>query len=146
VALIYVSPLFEKRMTFITEKYKIRELLVATIATQIFVLPFIFYQMGLISLISLPANILILPFIPLIMLFGFLTGIIGLFSVTLAIPVAFISSLFLSYVLKVIYFFSHLPFSSIFLEYFPLVFVIIIYGIFLIVIWRFTEFLKSNDE
>jgi competence protein ComEC len=86
VALIFVSPIIEKKMTFITEKYKLRELIVATVATQIFVLPFIFYKMGMISLVALPVNLLILPFIPAVMLFGFITGILGFISSLLAWP------------------------------------------------------------
>ena len=46
----------------------------ATIATQIFVLPLLLYQMGQLSLVSLPANLLILPVIPWTMLFGFFAG------------------------------------------------------------------------
>lgn len=136
ISLIYVTPLIEKRLTFITEKYAIRELTVSTIATQIFVLPFLIYKMGLISVFSLFANILILPVISWVMLFGFLTGILGFISLALAIPLAYLSSFLLSYILKIIYIFSHLPFSSVTVKSFPLIFVIIIYGIFLFVIWR----------
>lgn len=135
IALIYISPLVEKRMTFITEKYKLREIIVSTIATQIFVLPFLIYKMGLISIFGLFANVLILPFIPLVMLFGFLTGIFGFISIILATPLAFISSLLLSYMLKVIYLFSHLPFASLTLKNFPLILVITIYSVIIFYIW-----------
>jgi len=146
IALIYVSPLIEKKFTFVTEKYKLRELVVATISTQVFVLPFIFYKIGMVSLVSLPANLLILPIIPIIMFFGFLTGLIGFVSVAFAIPLAFISSLLLTYVLKIIYFFSHLPFSSFSINNFPLFGVIIIYIIFLFYILRDREVFKKIYE
>src|SRR3989338_6616169 len=64
--------------------------------------------MGNLSLVALPANILILPFIPLTMGLGFLTGFAGLISYVLAVPAGFISYLFLHYELAVISFFSHL--------------------------------------
>jgi competence protein ComEC len=137
VALIFVSPILEKKFLFITEKYKLRELVLATISTQIFVLPFIFYKMGMISLVSLPANLLILPLIPIIMFFGFLTGMVALILPILAVPLALISSLLLSYVLKVINIFADLPFSALNIKNFPLILVVLIYLIFLIVIWRF---------
>ena len=145
LALILISPIIEKKMTFITEKYQLRELIVATISTQIFVLPFILYEMGLISVFSLFTNILILPIIPAIMFLGFLTGVLAFFSTFLAIPIAFICSLLLSYVLNIIYFFSHLPFSSIIINNFPVSLLILIYGIFLIIIWRAQNFSKIKD-
>ena len=139
VALIFVSPLVEKKMLFITEKYKLRELTVATISTQIFVLPFLLYKMGLFSVYALPVNILILPMIPVVMLLGFIAGALGFISIYLAMPVAFICSLLLSYMLKVINIFSHLPFSSLSIENFPLILTVVIYLVFFVII------LKSNN-
>jgi len=136
LALILISPIVEKKMTFVTEKYKLRELIVSTVSTQIFVLPFLFYKMGMVSLFALFTNVLILPLIPLIMLLGFLVGMMGFIFIPLAIPIAFVCSLLLSYMLKVISFFAHLPFSSLTLKSFPLTLVIIIYVIFLITIWQ----------
>ncbi len=139
LALIYVSPIVEKKMTFITEKYKLRELIVASISTQIFVLPFLFYKMGLLSIYGLFTNVFILPVMPLIMLLGFMTGLIALFSITLAIPIAFICSLLLSYMLGVIYLFSHAPFASLAIKNFPLGLAVLIYVIYFIIIWRARE-------
>src|SRR3989339_734720 len=142
LALILISPLIEKKLTFITSKYKIRELVTATIATQIFVLPFLIYKMGLFSVFSLFSNILILPVIPPIMFLGFFSGLLGFISTFLAIPLTWFCSLLLSYVLEIIYFFSHLPFSVINIKSFPLFLVILIYGIFLLFFWR----LQKKDE
>jgi competence protein ComEC len=136
IALIFVSPLLEKKTIFITKKYHLRELIVATVSTQIFVLPFLFYKIGLLSVFALFTNILILPVIPLIMFLGFLTGVFCFTLPILAIPIAFVCSLLLAYVLKVIYFFSHLPFSSITIKSFPVTLMVIIYGIILVVIYR----------
>ena len=146
LALIYVSPLVEKKMTFITEKYHLRELMVATVATQIFVLPFIFYKMGMLSVFALFTNLLILPVIPLIMFLGFAVGSFGFISTFLAVPFAFICSLLLSYVLKIIEFFSHLPFATITVKNFPLSLTIIIYLIFAIIIWRANQPVKNIYE
>ncbi len=142
MALIFVSPLMEKKMTFITERYKLRELFVSTIATQIFVLPFILYKMGMLSIFGLFTNLLILPFIPAVMLLGAVSITFGFVSTYLAILVAFATSLLLSYCLEVIYFFAHLPLAALSLNSFPLSLVIIIYVIFLAVIWRAQHFSK----
>ncbi len=144
IALIFVSPMVEKRVTFITTKYKLRELIVATIATQIFVLPFILYKMGGLSIYALFTNLLVLSVIPLIMLLGFLVGIIGFISTTLAIPLAFICSLLLSYMLKIIYIFSHLPLANLTINNLPLFVIISVYLIFYIIIGRNMKLFKEN--
>jgi len=85
VGLIYVSPKIEHIFRFIPKKSGMREIVGATIGTQIFILPFLVYLVGQISLVSLPVNILILPFIPITMLFGFITGMLGYVSYTLSL-------------------------------------------------------------
>lgn len=142
IALIYVSPIVEKKMSFITEKYQLRSLIVSTISTQIFVLPYILYKMGTLSLVALPTNLLILLVIPLIMLLGFLTAVFGFISVTLAVPVAFVCSLLLSYILKVIEIFAHLPFSAVNISNFSATLMVIVYMTFLVIIWKD----KTNEK
>ncbi len=146
VALIFISPIVERKMIFITGKYHLRELIVATVSTQIFVLPFLIYKMGLVSIFGLFANVLILPAIPLIMLLGFLTGMTAFVFFPLAIPLAFACSIFLSYVLGVIHLFSHLPFSSITFSNFPIILMLTIYAVLFIVIWRSPDFSKKTNE
>jgi len=143
IALVYVSPIVEKKMTFISEKFNLRDLIVSCVATQIFVLPFILYKMGMLSLVALPANLLILSFIPTAMLFGFLTGILSFAWIPLALPFAFITYGLLAYMLKVIEFFSQLPFAVWQTNYFGLGLVVCIYGGYLWVIIR-ENFLTKN--
>ncbi|PIT92522.1 MAG: hypothetical protein COU08_01945, partial [Candidatus Harrisonbacteria bacterium CG10_big_fil_rev_8_21_14_0_10_42_17] len=52
VALIYVAPLVERYVTKLPETFGVREAGIATIATQIFVLPYLIYRMGEVSLIA----------------------------------------------------------------------------------------------
>jgi len=78
----------------------------------------------------LPANILILPFIPLTMLFGFLTGFAGLILPTFAIPAGWVSYLLLHYELAIVGFFSHLPFAAFYISNFPLIITLLIYAYF----------------
>ena len=138
LALIYVSPIVEKKLQFITPRFKLREFATATIATQIFVLPLLLYKMGELSLVGLPVNILILAFIPLTMLFGFLTGVISFISVAFSLPFAFASYALLSYELKVVEIFSSLPFASISIPYFPLWLMVGVYLVYGIIIRRMT--------
>jgi len=95
LGLILFPPLLEKYFHFMPTKFQLREFALATISTQIFVLPLLLYKMGQLSLVALPVNLLILIFVPLTMLFGFLTGMIGFLSIALSLPFAFITYGFL---------------------------------------------------
>lgn len=113
VALIYVSPIIEERLSFVPERFHFREILVSTLSTQIFLLPLLLYMTGRFSIVAIPVNLLILGLIPTTMFFGFFTGVIGIFSTILSAPFAYISYWLLAYELKVVEIFSALPFSSV---------------------------------
>ena len=61
-----------------------KELILMTISAQVAVAPLLIYYFGGFSPISLPANILILPFIPIAMFLGFIAGLIGMISIPLS--------------------------------------------------------------
>lgn len=113
LGLIFLASPIESKLTFITEKFGIRGILASTFATQIFVSPFILYIMGQISIIGVFANILVLPFIPITMLFVFLTGTSGFISLSVSQIIALISHILLSYELFIVQNFAKLPFASI---------------------------------
>ncbi|MBI5817312.1 MAG: ComEC family competence protein [Candidatus Yonathbacteria bacterium] len=113
LGLINLSPLLEKHLKFLPKTFGLRDIVSATLATQIFVLPLLLYMMGKFSIVSLPVNLLILPFIPLTMLFGFLAGAAGFISTILSFPFALIAHLFLWYELKVVEVAAAIPFASI---------------------------------
>ena len=131
IALIFFTPKIEKYFLWVTPHFKLRDIVSVTCAVYIFVLPFILYKMGNLSIVALPANILILPLIPFIMLLGFLTGFVGLISYIFAAPLGFISYLFLHYELAVINFFANLPFAAFSIPDFPLMLTILIYAYFI---------------
>ncbi len=140
--IILASPI-EKRLTFITERFGIRGIVASTIATQIFVSPYILYMMGQISIIGMIVNILVLPFIPITMLLGFLAGIIGIFNLSLAQPFAWSSYLLLSYELFMVEHFARLPFASAHIGVFSFLWVVGFYVVFAVV-WSFIRFRKNN--
>ena len=94
------------------KRFDLREIITMTFAIYIFVAPFILYEMGTFSFVTLPANILIMPFFPITMIFGFLTIFVGLLSNFLAVPFAYLSYFLLHYQLWVINFFANLPFAT----------------------------------
>ena len=131
IAVIFLAPRIEKYFLWVTERFQLRDIITVTSAAYIFVFPFILYKMGNLSLVALPANILILPFIPFTMLLGFLTGFGGVIWYILAVPFGFISYLFLHYELGVISFFSHVPFAAFSIPNFPLWITLLIYIYFI---------------
>lgn len=130
VAVIFLAPRIEKYFTWVPRRFGLQDIVAVTFAAYIFVLPFILYKMGNLSMVALPANILILPFIPITMLFGFLTGIMGLISYFLSTPFGFLSTILLKYELLVVGFFSRIPFASFTIPNFPLSITILIYAYF----------------
>ncbi|MEI8174437.1 MAG: ComEC/Rec2 family competence protein [bacterium] len=131
IAVIFFAPRIEKYFMWVTERFQLRDIVSVTCAAYIFVLPFILYKMGNLSIVALPANILILPFIPFTMFLGCLTGFVGLIFYVFAVPIGYISYLFLHYELWIVGFFSNLPFASFSFPNFPLVLTIIIYAYFI---------------
>jgi len=144
IAIIYVSPILKTKFIFITEKAGLRDVISSTVSAQILVLPLILYKMGLLSLVALPANILVLAFIPSIMLFGFITGMLGFVWLPLSIPFAWISWILLAYVIYVSRFFASLPFSSMNISWFSFSVTIVCYII--ITIWIIYENSKVNKK
>lgn len=143
LGIIHGAPLLEKHLKFITKTFGLRGIVSATLATQIFVLPLLLYMMGKFSIVSLPVNLLILPFIPLTMLFGFLAGTAGFISTILSFPFAFIAHLFLWYELKVVEVAAAVPFASIGVFIFPAWLMITVYAVFAIILYLFYTKLKS---
>lgn len=140
LGIIYITPFWEKVLYFIPTKLAGRELVATTLGAQTGVLPWLIYQLGDLSVISLPANLLVLPIIPWTMLFGFLTGLISFVSQILALPFAYLSYFLLSYILFLAKFLSSLAFASVPIKNFPWWLVIIVYVVIFLVL------LKSKDE
>ena len=136
VGLIFVSPLVEPYLTKVTEKFGLREIISTTIATQITVLPFLIYNMGLLSLVSLPVNVLILGTVPITMFFGFMTGLTGLISLYLSFIPAFFTYILLWYQLTIIHIGASIPFGAISLPAFSLIILILIYGVLFVGLYR----------
>ena len=73
------SPLIQKYFFENPEKLNsVMSLFFETLSAQIITLPLIIFTFGAVSLISIFANMLVLPFVPAAMLFTFLTGIFSL--------------------------------------------------------------------
>ncbi len=135
IGIIFVSPLVTPYFRKVPEKFGLREIVSSTIATQITVLPFLIYNTGLVSFVSLPVNILILGTIPLTMFLGFITGIVGLVSLWLSFISAFFSYIFLWYQLTIVHIGASLPFGTITLPAFSPAILVLVYLIIFIALY-----------
>lgn len=110
LALVTLVPAIEKFFTFISHR-TLREIVVTTFATQIFVLPLILYHMGSVSLIGLAANIFILPTVPFAMLAVSLVAILAWIPL-LSTALSFGAYLVLAYIVLAVELFARVPFAS----------------------------------
>lgn len=142
LGLITLSSPFEKLFPFITEKFGIRSLVASTLATQVFVSPYIFYMMGDLSVIGILVNIIVLPFIPLTMLFVFLAGMLGFVWKFASEIMGWGSHLLLSYELFIVEKSSRLPFAIVSLPAFSIRFVGAVY----LVYWAVFVYVSSRRQ
>ena len=111
--LVYLVPYFEKWFSRLPNFLSFRDNLAATLSAQIMTLPVVFFSFDRVSLIAPLANVLILPFIPLTMLFGFLAGAIGFVSLNFSYIFVLPTWFLLSSQIWAIKLLSLLPFASI---------------------------------
>lgn len=143
LGIVYFSSKLSGYLCFVTERFGMREILSSTLAAQISTLPLIVGKTGMLSLVALPANMLVLPFVPLMMLFGFYAGTVGFVSEVLAVPITYAAYGLLHYGLSVIRFFADLPFAAVLISNVPVFVVIISYILFCW--WIFRTRLTKND-
>lgn len=142
LGLIFISPIIERWFTWLPAKF-FREIVSATIAAQIAVLPFLIYKMGVLSIVSLPINLLILPFIPFSMMMGAIAGFTSFISHFIATPFAYLTYGLLNYIFRMVDLGASIPYAAINVKSFPLWAVIILYIV--ITIWIFIQTIKSQS-
>lgn len=129
--IIWLSPIIEARLTFL--KYAFLQNTVATtLAAQISVLPLLLYNIGLFSLVALPANLLVNPLVPLAMAGATVAGVVGM---TIGSFVPFIATLagyptliLMRYFIFIAEKSSALPYATFTLERFPFLLVLLAYA------------------
>lgn len=129
LGLLFIAPKLEAALPFVPTRFQVREFLTATIATQLFVLPLLLYSIGEFSVVAVFVNVLVLPLVPLAMLFTFLTGVVGFLSSALALAPAFLANVLLLYIVGVAQRFADLPFASYLVPAFSFWWVLISYAL-----------------
>jgi len=108
IGLIYLEPMFTKIMKIFTKDKaeNFIKIVSSTFAAQVFTMPIILYSFGNISFVSPITNLLVLPVVYWLMIFGFLSAFVGMFSITLGWIISVPCYFVLSYFLWVVDFFS----------------------------------------
>lgn len=114
LGIVYLLPEMEKFTESWPKFWGAKNIVLATLSATAATLSLILLHFGRLSVVALVANVLILPMVPITMLFGFL----------IAVPVlspgfALLSSWLLGYILKVVAFLASLPYSSVNLDLNP---------------------------
>jgi competence protein ComEC len=142
--LIWLAPRIEPFLSFLKNAF-LKNAIATTLAAQIAVLPLLLYDTGNLSLISIPANLLTMPVVPLAMGFSALAGFAGivfnsfapLIGTIFALP-AYFANAFIIFVAQSS---ASLPFSAFTLPPFPFLFVPAAYAmlIYFVVLKRTTS-------
>jgi competence protein ComEC len=112
LGLVLFSNPLQKRMQFVPESFGLREIVSTTLATQVTVLPLLIFSIGSVSIVSLFANILVLPAVPAAMLLGFMASVVSLLSTTLALPFTTLAYAILHYIIQISVWLGSFSFSS----------------------------------
>lgn len=146
LGLVLIAPHFEALLMTVPNRFSAREFFVATVATQIAVLPLLLYQIGELSIISVVANVLVLPVVPVAMLLTFLTGVVALLAPGLVLVPATLAYVSLGYMLSIVQFLAALPFAAVTVPEFSFVFVVLAYALYGWVLWYWYRPSASKDS
>ncbi len=109
---LYTEPISNfvgHRMPWITTRFGLREIVSSSLGTQVLVMPLLLKIGGSMSTVFLIANILVLPILPITMFCLFVTSLSSFIMPVLAGVTAFVSWIFLEWILKVADVFSGIP-------------------------------------
>ena len=131
LSIIYLKPILDEKIIKWPNLFHIKDILTMTLAAQLGVLPLLVFHFGQLSLISPVANILIVPFLPIIMISGIFLCFAGLIWLSLANIIAYPVWLILTYILKIVDYLSF-PLAVYEFKSFSLFFLILFY---LFLVW-----------
>jgi|SRR3989339_328015 len=113
LGLVYISPIVEKRLSWLPTKFGLRESASSTLSAILATLPLILYQFGRLSIVAPIVNILILWTIPYIMLAGFLAVIGSFIFYPLGKLISWLALLGLNYIIEIVKWFGSLSFAAV---------------------------------
>jgi len=112
LSIIYLKPILDAKTAKWPNPFRLKDILTMTLAAQLGALPILIFHFGNLSLISPLANLLIVPFLPVIMISGIFLVFTGLVWLGLAKILAWPVWFLLSYVVKVVDYLSSFPLAA----------------------------------
>jgi competence protein ComEC len=150
LGILFITPVLTRAFARVPEKFlfviSLREAMSVTLGANLGVTPYILYKMGTFSLIALPANIMVLPAVPLAMGFGALAGLVGSFSGMLAYPFSIATYGLLRYVRILVAYFAKVPYASLAFHGFPLWLCLVMYLLLLWWLYRAWNNIRKENE
>jgi len=141
VGVAYVGPIFSKNFIIKIPEF-ISELFFTTLGALAITLPLTIFYFGRIPLLAIVANILVVGFIPVLMLLGFVALLISFVSFYLALPVAFAADVGLRYIIWVS---EKLSVGSVDFQL-PLIIVILIYSLLIFWLSRLNPYVSKSKN
>ncbi len=146
VGLVYMSEpltlLFQKYFSYVSP-LSLRELFITTLSAYFATLPYVMYTFGTVSVYALIANVLVVPFVPIAMLFSFLVVFFSYISHTLSLLIGYIDSVLIGVMIWVARTIELFPYSTVMLNvsFKTMCFIYLFVSILMILILR-----KYNNE
>jgi competence protein ComEC len=112
LGIVYVQPLLQPSFERWFRYAPLASLMATTLSAQVLVLPILLFDFGQLAVYTLPANILVLPLVPLAMALGLATAVAGIIWPFAGMLVGQSAWLIAAYQLTVIRFFAYLPYAA----------------------------------
>jgi len=135
MGIIYLLPVFRDWLKFIPWENP-KSILAMTLSAYLFSLPVLIYNFGYISFVAPFTNILIVPLLYWIMIFGFIFALSGMILPIIGWILSFPAWFLLTYLIKVVDWLSKIPWAYKTLENVHWIFLLISYLILGILTWR----------
>jgi competence protein ComEC len=143
IGLIYLSPLFQKIFQFLPEKMEIQSTFVSSFSAIIMTLPLTTYQFQTISLLAPIANLFVLPLIPILMFFSFITILTSYLFFPLAKLIGFIQYILAKVLFEIVNNISSIEFSSINIQNFSITTMALSYILIIIILSIYVQQKKN---
>ncbi|MBU0546702.1 ComEC family competence protein [Patescibacteria group bacterium] len=139
IGLVFLQSKLCSVFGIIPDSFQLRYNLSSTLAAQIFALPILIYNFGQISLLSPITNILILPFLTIITILGFISMVAAVFWQGLGQFLSWPAWMMLTYLIKIVDWFSNFSWATLSFHNVSWIFLPASYLIISFIIWRLQE-------
>lgn len=106
LGLMLFSPFIMRKLSFMTDRLGLRDIVATSVSAQIAVMPLLLYQTGIFSWFALPANVLVLAVVPVAMAASSVAGIGGALIGSSGFFIATPAYALLVYIIAVTHFFA----------------------------------------